>query len=43
MDGNGTADKYGESPYTIYYDWMMANSYYPGIVEDAEEEEEVEE
>ncbi len=39
-DGNGTVDKNGESPYTVYYEWMFANSYYPGIVEEVEDEEE---
>lgn len=38
-EAEGVNDKDGESPYTIYYNWMMANGFYPGIVEDVEEEE----
>lgn len=32
-------DTDGESPYTVYYNWMMSNGFYPGIVEDSTEEE----
>ena len=38
-DGSETNDTDGESPYTVYYNWMMGNGFYPGIVEDAEDEE----
>lgn len=30
-DGNVVADPDGESPYVVYYNWMLTNGFYPGV------------
>ena len=41
-DCDEAGDTDGESPYTVYYNWMMGNGFYPGIIEETDDAEDAE-